>query len=124
MTKFPIQNLNNIEHAYDLHTNAKSIGFYWTSIHQILDSISSEVIEIKQAIVQQESEKRISEEIGDLYLRMLELCHYLKLDPETILQDSLKKFEKRLNFVKDGMQKRGIDYFDDNSKGYCLGVVA
>ncbi|MGI4851625.1 MAG: MazG nucleotide pyrophosphohydrolase domain-containing protein [Janthinobacterium lividum] len=120
MTKILIQNLNNIECAYDLHIKAKNIGFYWTSVHQILDNIGSEVTEIKQAIEQQESQARISEEIGDLYLGLLELCHYLNLDPETVLQNSLKKFEKRLNFVKDRMQKRGIDYFDDNSKDIAL----
>ena len=114
----------NIQWAYKSHCNAKEIGFYWTSAYQILDNISAEVQEVREVLKHQESTDRLAEEIGDLYLGVVELCYYLKLNPETILQNSLTKFDKRLNYVKELMKKRGIDHFDANSTKLALELWA
>lgn len=119
--KFPRADIfDTAQWTYKLHCEAKNIGFYWTSTDQILDNITSEVTEIREAIAHQESKNRIGEEIGDLYLGVLELCYYLGLNPETILQKSLIKFDKRLNLVKEGMRKRSIAYLDSKSTDLAL----
>ena len=109
---------NLIEQAYAAIARAKSIGFYWASTNQILDKIASELTETRLVIAQKttalpKSKDFVSEEIGDLYLTMLSLCYYLKLDPELILQNSIKKFNCRLKWMKDHMNEHGLDHFDD-----------
>lgn len=123
MDKFPDdKNLNIQQWSYDLDQETKKVGFYWTSTNEILDKINSEVMEIRDAIAGHESKTRVSEEIGDLYLCVVNLCHYLDLNPDLILQNSLKKFQKRFDFVKEAMKKRDINHFDSGSLNIALGL--
>lgn len=95
--------------AYTLRNEAKELGFYWLSAAQILMQISSETQEVKQALDQQEPMERVAEEIGDLLHAVIELCLFLDLNPETILESSLNKFEKRFNVMKQLMTDHGLE---------------
>ena len=116
---------DTIQQAYAAIENAKSIGFYWTSTNQILDKIASELMETRTAINQQTTTQKklhdhVSEEIGDLSLAILSLCYHLALDPETVLKNSVKKFNCRLKYVQDHMNKHGLDHFDIQSLDIAL----
>ena len=95
--------------AYTLKNEAKELGFYWLSAVQILMQISSETREVKQALDQQEPMERVAEEIGDLLHIVIGLCLFLDLNPETILESGLNKFEKRFNFMKQLMADHGLE---------------
>ncbi len=98
----------NSQKTRTLHLRAKDIDCYWTSVQEIFDSIISEVNEVKDALQQAESQDRVSEEIGDLYLGVIELCYYLKLEPNVVLAQSLDKFQKRLEGIEEIMKTQGL----------------
>lgn len=95
--------------AYRLNNEAKELGFYWVFAEQILTQISSEIQEVRQVLEQKESVGRVAEEIGDLLHGVVELCYFLNLNPELILESSLNKFEKRFTIMKKLMTKRGLE---------------
>ena len=84
--------------TYDLELAAQQIDFTWSSTDQILENIKSEVIEIKEAMATKPNDvAHIQDEIGDLYMAVINLCYYLNYNPKDILNHANKKFAERLN---------------------------
>ncbi len=99
---------NIIERLAKLEKNAEEYGFYWPDYASILKQIRSECDEVEELLVDDSSAKiRLAEEIGDLLHAVFSLCVYCKLDPQIVLDDATKKFEKRFNLTKQFAMEEG-----------------
>ena len=84
-----------------LENEAAEFGFQWETTTQIMEQIQSECAEVTEHLQAENCDKSLlQEEIGDLLHAAFSLCVFCQLDPQETLQQSLEKFERRLQAVK------------------------
>ena len=92
--------------AYQMTAKASRVGFDWQRVDDILDKLNEETAELKEAISRGSSD-RISDEIGDLLFTAVNIARTLNIDPETALERSNRKFERRFRFIETAIKRQG-----------------
>jgi MazG family protein len=77
-----------------LTRRAARIGFDWESIECVIDKMSEEAGELRQAL-NSEDAARTEEEMGDLLFAAVNVARFLKVDPEIALKKANAKFSTR-----------------------------
>jgi XTP/dITP diphosphohydrolase len=89
--------------ALRLQEKAKQVGFEWDHREQVWDKVQEELGELKEAIALPDKEGRqekIEEEFGDLVFSLINYARFLKIDPETALERTNKKFIHRFTLLE------------------------
>ena len=86
---------------------ALEFGFYWNNIQQLLEQIKSECEEVKEAYIKNDI-THLKEEVGDLISATISLSIFLDIDPETVLQQYIIKFQKRYNQLVQLVKQDGL----------------
>ena len=94
-----IKNLPPSVGANRITNIVKEYGFKWESTTQIIEKLEEEIDELKEAI-KSKKEVDIKDEFGDVYFTMLNLSSYLKINPESALQKTNKKFLDRFAIIE------------------------
>lgn len=94
--------------AYRIGEKASRVGFDWKDISGILDKIEEEARELHAA----KTEVEIEDEFGDLLFTLANLGRFLKVDPETALRKSLKKFTHRFQWMEAQCKQKGTPLQD------------
>ena len=89
-----------------IQKRASRAGFDWSSLDGYFEKIQEELDELKMAIANDDDDN-IEEEIGDLLMILTNLSRHLKVDAETALSKSNRKFEKRFRYIEDELNKTG-----------------
>jgi len=86
--------------SYKVQDKAADVGFDWDRAYDAMDKLEEEINELKQAV---ESHKilNMEEEAGDLLFSVVNVCRLLKIDPETALNQTIKKFIERFEFMEN-----------------------
>jgi MazG family protein len=96
--------------ALDIGKTAAKINFDWDTADQVFDQLRSEVSELEVELKENPLDVgKISEEIGDVYFSLAQLCRHLKLDPETVAVDGNRKFLKRFSSLEAIAHAEGKD---------------
>lgn len=69
-------------------------GFDWSHIQEVLGKLDEEVAELKEAIALKDP-LQIEHELGDVLFSAAQVGQHLKLDPETSLRKTNRRFEQR-----------------------------
>ncbi len=77
----------------------KDYGFKWESTDQIFEKLEEEINELKEAI-KSKNDTDIKNEFGDIYFTLLNLSNFLKINPESALQKTNKKFLDRFSIIE------------------------
>ena len=77
----------------------KEYGFKWESTDQIIEKLEEEINELKEAI-KSKNDSDIKNEFGDIYFTLLNLSNFLKINPESALQKTNKKFLDRFSIIE------------------------
>lgn len=77
---------------------ASNSGFDWQDVSGALMKLNEELGEVEREIDM--GSDRIAEEIGDLLFSVVNVCRFLKIDPERALYDSTDKFIDRFSKVE------------------------
>ncbi len=77
----------------------KEYGFKWESTDQIFEKLEEEINELKEAI-KSKDDSEIKNEYGDVYFTLLNLSNFLKINPESALQKTNKKFLDRFSIIE------------------------
>jgi len=77
----------------------KEYGFKWESTNQIFEKLEEEINELKEAI-NSKNDSDIKNEFGDIYFTLLNLSNFLKINPESALQKTNKKFLDRFSIIE------------------------
>ncbi|WP_043315794.1 nucleoside triphosphate pyrophosphohydrolase [Microbulbifer sp. HZ11] len=91
--------------AAKLQKRASQVGFDWPEIDGVLDKVEEELRELREAIASGDRD-HASEELGDLMFSCVNVARHLKLDSETALRQSNRKFEQRFAAVEAALAKR------------------
>ena len=115
--------------ANKLGKRAAQVGFEWSDVHGAIEKLDEEIAEFKaevrahsclQADVATTSEgqakqihqqsrqhERLAAEIGDVLFCVVNVCRYLKIDPEQALKGTNASFERRFRYVERGLAAQG-----------------
>ena len=92
--------------AHKVTGRASREGFDWEDTDGVLEKIDEELGELKEAISGGKKD-RIENEIGDMFLSLVNLCRFTETDPENALRSSLEKFAVRFSFIEESLKKKG-----------------
>jgi MazG family protein len=101
--------------AHKVTGRASREGFDWKDTTGVMEKIDEEMAELKEAIAGGKKD-RMENEIGDMFLSLVNLCRFTETDPENALRSSLKKFAGRFSFVEERLKKNGKSARDVSMK--------
>jgi MazG family protein len=81
-----------LERAAKIQRRAAEVGFDWPQAAPVLDKLSEEVEELREAVVQL---NRVPEELGDVLFTVVNLARHLTVDPELALRGAIDRFISR-----------------------------
>ena len=100
-------NLPALLRAEKLTKRAARVGFDWPETNQVVAKIDEELEEVKAEIAAEAPLERLQDEIGDLLFTVANLARHFKIDPETALKDTNRKFVERFQYVEQSLHAAG-----------------
>ena len=97
-----------LQEANKIQKKVASVGFEYKNNKEALNKVYEEIDELKTEI-KNNNKKRIKEELGDLIFATLDVSRKLKLDPETVLKKSNKKFKTRWKKLEEYAKKENFN---------------
>jgi ATP diphosphatase len=91
--------------ALKLQAKASRVGFDWNDPREVLRKIREEADEIEEALDREAPAAAV--EIGDLLFAAVNLARHLRADPEDVLRQTNRKFERRFAAVESALAARG-----------------
>ncbi len=85
--------------ANRIQDKVAGVGFDWEEPHQVFDKVKEELSEL-QSEVDANDQERIESEFGDVLFSMINYARFLKVDPESALERTNKKFIKRFQYLE------------------------
>jgi MazG family protein len=82
-------------------------GFEWENIHQVLDTVKSEIAEFESAL-EQGDEDGLMMELGDVLFTLVNVARFAGFHPETALSRATAKFESRFRLMEKALAEQGI----------------
>ncbi|NOY69095.1 MAG: nucleoside triphosphate pyrophosphohydrolase [Deltaproteobacteria bacterium] len=98
-------------YALKIQALAARVGFDWADGESVLEKITEETGELKDAMKTGDMAE-IEAEIGDLLFTIVNLCRHMKIDPETALQRSNTKFTTRFGQIEKKAKQGKISLSD------------
>jgi MazG family protein len=93
--------------ANKLGKRAALVGFEWPQVAGALDKLDEELGELRAEVAGSAGEAQIQNELGDVLFCVVNVCRYLKIDPETALRGANAKFERRFGYVERRLREQG-----------------
>lgn len=101
--------------------DAVDFGFTWPNSDMAIDQAADECREIKEALLEGNSQK-IQEEIGDLLHAGISLCVFAGFDVEETLCKAKDKFSARMAALKILAEERGFQSLEGQSTEVVLSL--
>lgn len=98
--------LSTLARAQRITARAAEVGFDWPDTAAVLDKVEEELAEFRAA-VEMKDPKRMQDEAGDLLFTLVNLCRFARVDAETALRSSLKKFIVRFSHIERELALQG-----------------
>ncbi len=92
--------------ASRIQDKAASAGFDWEEPGQVLDKVKEELSELELELENPEFGK-IEAEFGDVLFSMINFSRFIKVDPESALERTNKKFIQRFQYLESEAEKNG-----------------
>jgi len=93
--------------ATRIQEKAAHIGFEWENKADVWKKVEEEIDELKNAEAEQ-SQSHVEEEFGDLLFALINYARFLKIDAESALERTNKKFMDRFAFMETEADKKQI----------------
>ena len=84
------------------------VGFDWKDIDGVIDKLTEEVGEFKQA----DTEKQRGREFGDLLFTLVNIARRLGVDSEAALREANQRFYGRFTYMEEVCRQRGVNIGD------------
>jgi MazG family protein len=93
--------------AIRLQEKAKQTGFEWDNINDVYTKVEEELGELKEA-VENQNINNIEDEFGDVLFSLINYSRFLKIDAETALEKTNKKFMSRFTKMEALAKDKGL----------------
>jgi MazG family protein len=106
-----------LQRAHRLCGKAVSAGFRWSSVKGALAKLAEEQVELDEVVevsgiasdperaLDDRDRARIEHELGDVLLAGAFLATYLKMDPEKLCRDAVRRFERRFRSMESKLER-------------------
>ena len=102
------KSLPALSSALEISKKAAQSGFEWESVEGVLDKLREETLELEIAL-QEEDQKRVAEELGDLLFTAVNIARWNKVDPELALRDMIARFRFRFEKMETSAREGGSE---------------
>jgi len=92
--------------ASRIQDKAACAGFDWDRSEQVFEKVQEEIDELHQE-VKNSNQVKIEAEFGDVLFSLINYARFIKVDPESALERTNKKFIKRFQFLETEATKEG-----------------
>jgi len=103
--------------ANKLTGKAARVGFDWSSVDEIFVKLHEEIDELREALKERPSEvstQEVEQELGDLLFVVVNIARFLRIDPETALRKTNRKFIQRVQYIESRLIQEGRTFSDSN----------
>jgi XTP/dITP diphosphohydrolase len=97
--------------ANRIQEKVRGVGFDWEKREQIWDKVLEEISELKEEIINHNTES-IESELGDVLFSIINASRLYDIDPEAALEKTNRKFIKRFNYLEKKTLTKGISLKD------------
>lgn len=101
------KSLPSLMAAYKIQKKAADNGFDWKNINGAYDKLNEEIAELKEAVVNGDSEE-IMMELGDLLFSVVNVSRFLNVRPEIALKQTNKKFIERFKSMEEKSRDNNV----------------
>ncbi|QRM55449.1 nucleoside triphosphate pyrophosphohydrolase [Sinorhizobium sp. BG8] len=92
--------------ALKLQERAAKVGFDWSEPEPILDKITEEIGELREALKEGDKAK-VRDELGDLLFAVVNIGRHTDADPEMALRGTNSKFRRRFSHIEQQLEAHG-----------------
>ena len=92
--------------AFRVQEKGSGVGFDWDDIEGVLDKVKEELDELKEEVTKK-NKSEMEMEFGDLLFSLINYARFLKINPETALELTNKKFINRFKYIESEAFKLG-----------------
>ncbi len=92
--------------AFRIGEKAAGSGFDWEKREDVWEKVREEIGEVESEMRSGDRE-HIEEEFGDLFFALINACRLYKVDPESALERTNKKFIRRFNYMEQQAEQAG-----------------
>ena len=85
--------------AIRIQEKAAGVGFDWESTEQVFQKVEEELDEFKKE-VDRKDQNKMEDEFGDVLFSIINYARFLKINPESALERTNKKFIKRFKYLE------------------------
>jgi tetrapyrrole methylase family protein/MazG family protein len=97
-------NLPALMRSFKVQKKAAQAGFDWDDVEDAMIKVEEELRELKE-VYQEGPEEKVKEELGDLLFAVVNVCRFLKQEPELALTATTEKFIKRFAYIEENAVK-------------------
>lgn len=92
--------------AYRIQDKVSGVGFDWDNTEAVFEKVTEELSELKSEVGQSDSDK-MEAEFGDVLFSLINYARFLKINPETALERTNKKFMERFTHIESKASEAG-----------------
>jgi tetrapyrrole methylase family protein/MazG family protein len=106
------QSLPSMMKALKLQSKAAHVGFDWNEIQQVVAKVQEELRELLDEIIEEseQSNRKRTEELGDLLFAIINLSRFLRIDPDEALSFTNRKFVERFSYIEKTLVAQGKSF--------------
>jgi len=97
--------------AMRMQEKAAGVGFDWEEPEQVWEKVQEEINELSVEITAK-NQAKIEDEFGDVLFSLINYARFLKINPETALEHTNKKFKFRFQYLENKAQELGKSLAD------------
>jgi tetrapyrrole methylase family protein / MazG family protein len=101
------ESLPSLLTARKIQAVVSRVGFDWQDARGVVDKLKEEASELVEAL-DKDDKDGVEEEIGDLLFSIVNFARLQKVDPESALRKTNRKFRKRFFEIEKEAMKRGV----------------
>jgi len=94
--------------AEKIQKKAAKVGYDWPDVHDALDKIEEEALELREGVDSHDADNVI-EEIGDLLFATVDAARKLGVDPEMAIHRACEKSLRRFSFMEQCAIEQGLN---------------
>jgi len=95
-------------YSQEIQRRVVQVGFDWEDIDGVIDKLTEEVSELKQA----DSQEQKAQEFGDLLFTLVNIARRLGVDSEAALREANRRFYHRFACMEELCRQRGLNFGD------------
>lgn len=105
--------LPGLHEAHKISACVARVGFEWPDIGAVLGQVEEELAELREAIERSrrdpKAREEVEEELGDALFSLVNVARHLRLDSESALKRTNRKFRRRWRQVERALEADGVD---------------